>query len=401
MLLTAEEKEMLEGKHGKGNQTAMKIQVAIGESFHAGRMVPISRAHVALSNQEADLWFVEKLLDAGAYCRISPTVNPGFDLEYFKKITTIKKEDEDTMGRTGKAYREIGATLTFDCTPYLGSNIPRFGEIVAFSESSATPYINSVWGARSNRESAQSALCAAITGRVPEYGFLLDGNRAGDILVEVQADLSGDHRYQLLGMAAKKIGNGVPVFLGIPRDVSPEGLMNLGAQLNTVGAYSMFHIVGVTPEAPTLEKAFYAKKPKKKVVITDHDLAELEKSLISYKGPIDFALLGCPMLTISQVGDIAKLLKGRKLKVTMYILTNSLTKELAKKMGYLNLINDSGGHLLKDTCMDQPPFWRDMQGKFGVTESPKCAYYSKRRDINYAVMDIPSCVEAAIQGEIK
>ncbi|RPJ43655.1 MAG: DUF521 domain-containing protein, partial [Deltaproteobacteria bacterium] len=193
MDLTTYEKEVLAGKYGEGNALAMKIQVGIGETFDARRMVEITRAHVALSAQDADLWFVEKLLSKGARCRISPTVNPSIDLAYLNEhLFQIPKEGIEIVTATNEAYRKIGATLTFDCTPYLQQNIPAFGEIVAFSESSATPYVNAVFGARSNRESSQSALCAAITGRAAEYGLLLDENRQGEILVEVTARVEDD-----------------------------------------------------------------------------------------------------------------------------------------------------------------------------------------------------------------
>jgi len=157
MLLTQEQKDMIEGKYGEGTAIAMKIQVAVGESFYAERMVPITRAHVALSNQEADLWFAEKLMNAGAKTKIAPTVNPGFCLSYFKSRGMVSDSDAELMQRTHTAYKNLGAILSYNCTPYLGSNVPQFGEITAFSESSATPYINSVWGARSNREGANSA----------------------------------------------------------------------------------------------------------------------------------------------------------------------------------------------------------------------------------------------------
>ena len=173
MKLTQEQQDMLDGKYGEGTAYAMKIQVAIGESFDAPRMVPITRAHVALSNQDADLWFAEKLLAAGAHCRVAPTVNPGFCVSFFKEHNMVSEEDAAMMMRTHNAYKGLGAILTYNCTPYVATNVPNFGEICAFSESSATPYINSVWGARSNREGANSALCAAITGYVPEYGLLL------------------------------------------------------------------------------------------------------------------------------------------------------------------------------------------------------------------------------------
>jgi len=392
---------MLEGKFGEGVALAMRVLVGVGEAFGAERMVEISRAHVALSNQEADLWFVEQLVNKGATCRVSPTVNPGFNLEYFQNITTIDPADEEIIKRTRAAYKAIGATLTYNCTPYLEKNIPRFGEITAYSESSATPYINSVYGARTNRESAQSALCAAITGRVPLYGMLLDENRKGQVLVDVQAEMKDEFDYHLLGyLTPKKIGHKIPVYTGLPQDISPESLMNLGAQLNTGGAIPLFHIVGFTPEAPTLEAAFHGEEPEKRVVFTDQDLRDMRDALSCEGGKIDFAMFGCPHLTIDQVGKIARQLEGKKLAVELWILTSSLTKELAQRMGYLEIINKAGGHIVEDTCVDQP-CWHHLSGKKGVTDSPKCAYYTKRRGMEFVIRSISECVEAAVKGEVE
>jgi len=401
LYLTEEEKDMLDGAFGEGVATAMRVLVAIGEAFNAPRMVEISRAHVALSNQEADLWFVEKLVRGGARCRVSPTVNPAFNLQYFQKTTSLSSTDEEIVKRTHAAYKTIGATLTYNCTPYLEKNIPRCGEITAYSESSATPYINSVYGARTNRESAQSALCAAITGRTPLYGFLLDENRKGQVLVEVKAKVNDDFAYQLLGYCVpKKIGYNVPVFIGLPVNPSPEALMNLGAQLNTAGAVPLYHIVGVTPEAPTLEAAFHGEAPPKHVVVTDEDLRETQKAISLEGGKIDFALFGCPHLTIDQIKEIARLLENKKLAVELWICASSLTKELAKRMGFLEIINAAGGHIVEDTCVDQP-CWQHLYGKKGVTDSPKCAYYCKRRNMGFVIRSIPECVEAAVRGEVK
>ncbi len=399
MDLTSEEKDMLCGELGPGAATAMKVLVAIGEAFGAEKMVEISRAHVALSNQDADLWFVEKLVEGGAVCRVSPTVNPGFNLEYFQNVTALNPEDTAVIKRTRSAYRTIGATLTYNCTPYLEKNIPRFGEITAYSESSATPYINSVYGARTNRESAQSALCAAVAGRTPLYGFLLDEHRVGTVLVEVKAELKDDFDYQLLGYCVpQKAGPGVPVFTGLPSVISPESLMNLGAQLNTAGAVSLYHIVGVTPEAPTLEAAFQGEKPLHSVVVDDQDLKEIHDAISARGGKIDFAMFGCPHFTIAQVGEIVRLLDGRKFSVEFWVLTSSLTRELARRMGYLEIIEDAGGHIVDDTCIDQP-CWRFLYGKKGVTDSPKCAYYTRRRNMEFAIRSLPDCVEAAVRGE--
>lgn len=222
MKLTQDQQDLLDGKFGEGAKLAMKVQVAIGESFGAERMVPITRAHVALSNQDADRWLAEKLAGLGAKCRVRPTVNPGFCLSYFKKMGVVTNKDYEEMERTDRAYRALGAELSYNCTPYMDTNVPLFGEICAFSESSATPYVNSIWGARSNREGANSALFASITGYVPEYGLLLDENRHGNILVQVEADIKCDADYHILGMCGKKIGHGIPVFAGLPKNITKD-----------------------------------------------------------------------------------------------------------------------------------------------------------------------------------
>lgn len=401
MKLTQVQQDMLDGKYGEGTAFAMKIQVAIGESFNAERMVPITRAHVALSNQEADLWFAEKLLNAGAKCRVAPTVNPGFCLSYFKDRDMVAEEYADLMQRTHNAYKSLGAVLSYNCTPYIDTNVPNYGEVVAFSESSATPYVNAVWGARSNREGANSALCAAITGFVPEYGLLFDENRKGDILVEVKSDMKTDYDYHILGMLGKKIGNGIPVFTGLPKHISKEALRNLGAELNTSGAYGMYHIVGFTPEAPSLEAAFGGKEPKRKVTITNEDMEAILKE-ISLEGnrEIDFAMFGCPHFTLEEVKFIADRVEGKKLKKEMWILTSSHVKEMAERMGLDEIITKAGGFIVPDTCPDQP-CWRHLNGKIGITESPKCAYYPQRRGIHFVIRDLETCINAALTGEVK
>ncbi len=404
MVLNDDQKAMLDGKMGKGAAYAMKIQVSIGEAFDAPRMVPITRAHVALSNQEGDTWFAEKLYNAGARCRIAPTVNPGFCLAHFDKNSKhpVSEEDAALMRRTDAAYRGLGAILSYNCTPYLASNVPNFGEVCAFSESSATPYVNAVWGARSNRESANSALCAAVSGYVPEYGLLLDENRKGNILVHVEAEMKSPYEYHCLGMMGDKIGEGIPVFVGLPKYISPESLRNLGAQLNTSGAYGMFHIVGFTPEAPTLEAAFGGKKPEREVVITDQDFREFEEKFSdeTNNGKIDFAMFGCPHFTLKEAMYIAKKIEGKKLAVPMYILVSCAADEMAQRMGVKDVLTAAGAELIPDTCADEP-CWHYLKGKVGITESPKCAYYPRRRNIHFVIRDLDTCIESALTGEVK
>jgi predicted aconitase len=397
MKLTAEEKAILAGRYGTGTQLAMKVLEAIGEAYDAPYMVPVTRTHVALSNQEADLWFAEKLAAGGARCRVRPTVNPSFDWQACGEFTTLDPADEAAVQRTHAAYCQLGAIMTYDCTPYLERNVPYFGEIIAFSESSATPFVNSVYGARSNRESAQSALCSAITGVTPYYGFLRDENRAGQVLVHVEADMEDDFAYQMLGyLVPRKTGFAVPVFEGISHP-SKEALMDLGAQLNTGGNVAIYHIIGFTPEARTAADAFQGRQPQKEVTVTQAELAALRQELSAPGGRIDFALYGCPHATIDQVAVIAAMVQGRQLAVPMYIMTSSLTKDLAKKMGYLAAIKEAGGFIIADTCMDQP-CWKFLYGRKGITDSPKCAYYTKRRQMQFVIAPLEQSVEAALKG---
>lgn len=400
MILTKEEQAMFDGEFGTGVQTAMKVQVALGEAFDAPYMVPVTRTHVALSNQEADLWFAEKLANGGATCKVRPTVNPSFNFEQLSCITKIEKEDEEIVKRTHDAYNRLGAIMTYNCTPYLEKNVPMFGEVCAYSESSCTPYMNSVYGARTNREAAISALCAAVTGVVPYYGYLLDENRKGQILVHVKADIENDFDYQMLGyFAPQKIGFKLPVFEGLDKVPTKESLMNFGAQLNTGGNVAMYHIVGFTPEAPTVEAAFGGDDVTEEVTITNDDLLKMQKDLTDAYGKIDFALFGCPHFTIDQITTVSDMVKGKKLAVPLFIMTSGLSLDLSKKMGYYDTIRQAGGYIVSDTCMDQP-CWKFLYGKKGVTDSPKCAYYTKRRNMEFVIVPLEQAVEAALRGEV-
>ena len=401
MELTSYEKDILAGKYGEGMAYALEIQLAIGNAFDADRFVPITRTHVALSAQDADLWFAEKMLSKGAKCIIPPTVNPSINLKYLNDhLFEIPKAGKEIVSATNEAYRKLGAQLTFDCTPYLQQNVPAFGEVIAFSESSATPYVNSVIGARTNREGSNSALCAAITGVVPRYGLLLDENRKAEIVVDVQAKVETDFDYQILGWCypEKYKGLEIPVFRGIKKRPTPEGFMNFGAQLNTSGCVSMYHIEGITPEAPTLEAAIGGKKIKETIVITDKDLAETRERLCREPKKIDFAMFGCPHFTLEEAQHIAEGVKGKKLAIPMYILVSSHALQMAQRMGIADVLAEAGAEIIADSCPDQP-CWHYLKGKVGITESPK--YYPRRRGIHFIIRDLDTCIQAALTGEVK
>ena len=393
---------MLDGDFGAGTAEAMKLQVALGDAFGAERMVAVTRVHVSLAHYPSDVWYTAKLVAGGARCRITPTCNPLYDLNYLKQIGIGDTANEAALlQQVEETFLKLGITLTYSCTPALQSNVPRFGEYVAFAESSATPYVNAVCGARSNRESAKSALAAAITGLAPLYGYLLDENRYGDVLIEVETTLRDDFDYHLLGYtAAQKMGQGVPVFTGMPTDPSPEELVSFGAQLATGGSVAMYHIVGVTPEAPDVATACGGRTPERRIAVGATDLQKTRERLSQGQGKIEFVMLGCPHYTIDQIAAVAGELAGRRIQadIALWVMTSPATRELAVRMGYLEIINQAGGHIIGGTCADISCWYGLYSGKVGVTDSVKAAYYTPRMDMKFHLRRRQECLELAING---
>jgi predicted aconitase len=397
--LTREEEQVLKGEFGEGNQKAMELLVAIGDAYDAPRLIEVSRAHAASSGQEGDMYFVELLAKGGATCKVPTSTNPVYDMECFHKIFNISQEESEVARRVKEGYRQIDAVLSWCCTPYITENIPMYGENVAFSESSATPFVNTVIGARTNREAAQSALASGVIGKTPEYGLHFDENRKGTIKVKIEASLTSDFDYTLLGQyVGKQIGYGIPVFIGIQNRPTTEEMINLCAMLNTTGAIPMFHIPGITVEAPTVKAAFGDNPPKNSLTVTDDHLKQTQEELHTTRGKVDLVTLGCPHYTLKQVADVAKLLEGKKIHqdVAFWVCTSATSKLLADRMGYTGIIEKAGGHIVGDTCIDEP-CWHSFKDKVGITDSPKCAYYRRFKDV--MVAKLSDCVEAGIKGK--
>ena len=399
MNLTREEEKMVNGEFGQGTQRAIELLVAIGDAYEAEKMIPITRAHAASSGQEGDLYFVELLAKGGAKCRVPTSTNPVYDIEFFHRLFEVPSDEAEVARRVMEAYKRVGAILSWSCVPYLTENIPLFGETVAFSESSATPYVNSVICATTNREAAQSALAAGVVGKTPKYGLHIKENRKGTVLIKVEAALKDSFDYTLLGeFVGKQIGYGIPVLTGITRRPSTEELINFCAMSNTTGAVSMFYMPGFTVEAQTVEEAFQGDEPEDKVIVTDAELERTWEELQTASGKIDFVMLGCPHYTLKQVAEAAKLLERKKIHsgVSFWICTSTTTKTLAKKMGYVDTIENAGGYVVVDTCIDEP-CWSVYKDKVGMTDSPKCAYYRRFKDV--VVAGLEDCVEAAVKGK--
>jgi predicted aconitase len=387
MFLTDEETAMLNGDKGPAVKKAMEILVALGESFGAERLVPINNVHMAGSSvlvaEEAGTKFVEDIRKQGGKFITKVTTNPtAVDPTQWEAIG-IPESDSILQTRLTNAYAGMGANSCNTCIPYLVGNSPRFGEHMAWGESSAVVYANSVCGARTNREGGPSGLASALTARTPEYGFHLKKNRYGKFLVKVEAQLRDMTDYGTLGYFTGKIaGQDTPVFTGIPSNPTLEQLKALSAALASSGSVSMFHAVGVTPEAPTLEEAFGTREPEKVLVFGDAEREKAEAALNREPSDlVDWILIGCPNASVEEIREVADALQGKKIHegVTLWVTTAGAMYAMAERNGYIKTIQDAGGVVVRETC----PFLarsRVIAPKKGyktlTTNSAKMAFYA-------------------------
>lgn len=410
MHLTDEEQQMLDGANGPAVQKAMQILVALGEGFGAKRLIKTNNVHMAGSSvlvaEEAGTRWVEDLRAQGGNFITRVTTNPtAVDPTQWEEIG-IPESDSKLQIRLTDAYAGMGANTCNTCIPYLVGNSPRFGEHMAWGESSAVVYANSVCGARTNREGGPSGMASALTGRTPEYGFHLKENRYGKFLIKVETTLQDMTDYGTLGCFAGKIaGQDTPVFTGIPSDPTLEELKALSAALASSGAVSMFHAVGVTPEAPTLEEAFGGNEPEKVYVFDDAEKAKIEAFLNKEPSDhVDWILIGCPNASVQEIREVADALEGKKVhdEVTLWVTTAGSMYAMAERMGYIKTIEEAGGVVVRETC----PFLarsRVIAPKKGyktlTTNSAKMAFYAPGQfglPTHYG--NLPRVMQAAING---
>jgi phosphomecalonate degydratase large subunit len=377
VILNPEEQAMLSGELGRATQKAMQILVTLGKIYGAEGMVPVTSVQIAGVSYdnlgEAGLEFLAQMADDGGKARVLATLNPaGMDLENWPALG-IDPEFARQQQRVIESFARMGVTTTCTCTPYLAGNLPGFGEHIAWAESSAVCYANSVLGARTNREGGPSALAAALTGRTPVYGMHLEEARQPGVTIDVEAKVRGSAAFGALGRAAGDLlqampGRPVPFLRGIFA-ASLEELKAFSASLATYGGSAMFHIEGLTPEA-----GLYIPPPEAKH-ITEMDLHSAQ-ALLSDASPeeADFVSLGCPHLSIEEIARIAELLEGKQVVKEFWITTARPTKQLADELGYSRIIQDSGARFAVDTCCVVAPIKRRFHGL--ITDSAKACYYA-------------------------
>ena len=302
MHLTDEEKSILDGKQGGAARIALAVLVDLGELFGAKELMKISQVHIdaTLYMVDAGLEFAERIAGLGGEVAVPTSLNPSaIDLLRWKAYR-VPAEILTKHKRLEEAYLKMRATPTWTCAPYQNGIIPRFGEQIAWGESNAIAFANSIIGARTNRYADLMDVCAAIIGKVPKFGLHLTVNRKAKILIRLK-DISAqmfenEAIYPLLGyLLGEMAGDQVATIKGIPQNVKIDSLKGFCAAAASSGAIGLFHMVGITPEAQTLEMCLHGNKPEKVIDITPDLIKKAEDRLWTAKSDaVDLIVTGCP-----------------------------------------------------------------------------------------------------------
>jgi len=395
MELTKEEEQMFVGERGEGIQKAMEIIVALGKIYNAEKLVQVKSVQVAGVSYknlgDAGIEFLEEWAKKGGKVSVRTTLNPaGMDLENWKRLG-FKEDFAKKQLRVIEAFKKMGISPVCSCTPYLIGNEPKFGEHIAWSESSAVAFANSVLGARTNREGGPSALAAAIAGRTACYGFHLNENRKADFVFNVNCEIKDFSDFGALGnIIGKTAKNKVPYIIGI-KNYTQDDLKVLGASMAASGAVALFHVDNITPEAKM--KNMINDSTEK---ITIESLKEGYDSLNSDVNEIDFVSIGCPHASIEELKKIAELVKDKVLKAELWVTISKQISDKSKE--YVRIIERSGGKILNDTCLVVAPV-EDFGFKNLATNSGKAAFYAPTYSkLNVRFGSLEKCINAAIGG---
>jgi predicted aconitase len=397
MQLSDEQRAVLAGTDGRAAAKAMEILVALGEVFEAEELLPVRSVQVAGVSYgnlgDEGLAYLEELAKDGRAV-VPATLNPaGMDLRAPERMG-LEAQFVERQRRVIEAYGRLGIAAACTCTPYLAGNMPAPGETLAWSESSAVTYANSVLGARTNREGGPSALASALTGLTPAYGLHLDAARQPTRRFVVEAHPKGARDWGLLGMLVGQASDGEVALLEVP-DAKPglESLKAFCAALPTYGGASMFHLAGVTPEASR------CAVPKETVRITEASLDQAREREAAATGAPDLVCLGCPHATLAELQHLAELLRDREVAVDTWVCTSRPVKALADDLGHTDIIERSGALLLCDTCFVVAP----LKGRYRrlVTNSAKGLYYARGHGgMDVTLLPAADCVQVALSGRM-
>ena len=390
----------------------MRLVVRAAEATGADRLIDVTGAHVdsCLYHGEATLDFVQRLVDGGARVRIPTTLNVGaLDLlhpELYRGDLRTAERGRLLMDR----YRALGARSTFTCAPYqLADARPALGEQVAWGESNAIAFCNSVLGARTNRYGDFIDVAAAITGRVPDAGLHRTEARRATIVLRLAADVptqlrDADVLFPVLGIVLGRLaGSSVAAIDGLASGQSEDRLKALGAAAASSGSVAMFHVVGSTPEAPTLDAALQDRAPERVVLIRLEDLRAARDELSTEAGERLAAVsLGTPHASLAELERYAAMLGDRRVHPELECLVSTGRDVLAEasERGIAGRLREAGVELLVDTCSYVAPILRHPTGPV-MTDSGKWAYYAPG-NIGASVVfgSSAECIRSAVAGRL-
>ena len=390
MYLTKDEERIYDGECGWANKICMKILVRLGELFNATRLIPISSAHVSGVSYktlgDAPAEFLQALANADGKIKVKATLNPqSFDSEYL--VRKLPKHICEKQLNILKQFEKMGFTQSLTCTPYYLEK-PKRDSHLAWAESSAVVYANSVLGAWTNREGGPSALAAAIIGKTPDYGMHRAENRQPNILVDVKTSLRNEAEFGALGIYLGKIlEDKIPIIQGL-NDVSEVKLKQLGAALATTGMVNMFYY-NTRSEREQIEK----------IIVEAEDLKRTSEDLsTTAEAKPDLVFIGCPHCSLDEIRKIAGLMDGKKVRAgtEFWVCTSRHVKERTED--YVKKIEKSGGHVLTDMCTIVS--WTETLGiKTIMTNSAKTAYYAPTLNKAETVFaPLKQCLETILEG---
>ena len=410
MQLSRQDDDALSGREGPAVRMAMSIVVRMGEFVSADRLMDISQAHIDSSVYmgQAGLEFAERLADGGAKVRVPSTLNVSALDEHHWKDWAVPPEWADAASRQMAAYEKMGCRPIWTCAPYQVEMVPDFGQQIAWGESNAIVFANSVLGARTDRYPDLLDISAAITGRVPAAGLHLTENRKGQVLMPIEgisSQLQGeDEFYAVLGHLMGKVARDrIPVISGLETAPTEDQYKAMGAAAASSGTVALFHVVGHTPEAPTLEAAFQGAEPDDTIPVKMDALRAARDELTTTTGDgLDMVILGSPHFSLAEFRQLAPLLEGRRRHASVQFLVTSSRAmvELAGQAGAIEALEEFGGRVTVDTCILASPMLPTNIKRL-MTNSAKYAYYSPGLlDTEIAFGSLADCVRSAEEGHI-
>ncbi len=408
MNLSSDQQQLLSGKHGTAASMAMRILVQMAHVEGTSDFVSVSSVHVdgCVMHGATGCYYAEKLQSGGGRVRVPTSLNVGaMDLVRPENVL-LKGATRDLAVRQMNAYVAMGCTPSWTCAPYQAGFRPGFGEQVAWAESNAVVFANSVLGARTNRYGDFLDICCALTGYASYSGLHVTENRLATILIDTgkipDSLKQRDDFYPVLGAwLGREIGTDISVIKGLPSVIDEDKLRSLGAAAASTGAVGLFHVAGVTPEAGTVKEATGGVKAQKLIELSPEMLLAINRRMNSaIDGQQDVVALGSPHFSISEFETLVTLLDSRQFVVPVYVCTGRHVLEKLEQRDWYRTLEKANVRLIADTCVVVTPV---IEAKGGVlmTNSGKFAHYSPSL-IGHEVVfgSLSECVESAIAGQV-